>query len=181
MSFPGSSELHFKRREILIMSTVDNNLQSLAIQSIMALERIEPDAPITLIIDSQGGSIPARLHITDAIRASKAPVHGLVVGRAYSSAFMILQACVRRSAYPNADLMYHAPDLSGVRIDSQDFLETLEASVLQHRTFIDCISLRSGQTAEEWRRWSREQRVFNGVQAGELGIVDEVVVLKNGC
>lgn len=71
------------------------------------------DAEITLIINTGGGDCAQGMGIYDAIRACRAPVHGLVVGEASSMGSVILQACDSRSATLNSSVMYHSGTLDG--------------------------------------------------------------------
>jgi ATP-dependent protease ClpP protease subunit len=109
------------------------------------------------------------------IQNSTAPVHGIVIGRAYSSGFNILQACVVRIAYLNADMMCHASDMTGVRVDDKVSLKRTEKETVKvHEEFLKCLSKRSGQSVKRWRKWSLKQEYFTGRQAKKLGIVDKV-------
>ncbi|KND46853.1 MAG: hypothetical protein AB199_00245 [Parcubacteria bacterium C7867-004] len=163
------------RRMILISGPIDDELQKRIIDSVFYLNMRDESTAISLYIDSRGGSVPTHFHIADVLANSNAPVHGLVIGRAFSAAFNILQACDVRKAYPHADLMFHAPDLTGVRVDDPNFLNIVRASMTEHQDHIACFSRRSGQSISDWQRWSREQKYFTGVDAKRLGIVDEVV------
>lgn len=62
---------------------------------------------ITLYIDSGGGEVQAGLDIYDMIKHSKAPVTGIVYRKANSMASVILQACVKRKAFENAEIIIH--------------------------------------------------------------------------
>jgi ATP-dependent Clp protease protease subunit len=53
---------------------------------------LESDEEIRLLIDSDGGNVQPALSICDVIASIKAPVIGIVIGRCFSMAVVILQA-----------------------------------------------------------------------------------------
>lgn len=62
---------------------------------------------IVLDIASEGGDVQAGLMLVDAIRFSTNRIIGVVSGMAESMAFVVLQACSTRAAYPWATISFH--------------------------------------------------------------------------
>lgn len=86
---------------------LDSNLADKTIRSLRILDRVRPEAPITILMNCEGGDVSAGLAVYDAIRACKSPVHIEVVGVCYSMAAWVLQAADRRIMYPHSSLMIH--------------------------------------------------------------------------
>jgi ATP-dependent Clp protease protease subunit len=167
----------FQQRKVLLMDEVDGENQSRVTQTILALN-LAGTEPITLIIDSTGGHVTAGRWIADAIRCSEAPVHGLVVGISYSMAFWILQNCHRRISYPHGRLMFHGYGAEGYRCDQPDFEEAVHNCAMWHAEDLAVIAQRTGQSLEQWQKWSIGERKFLAPEALSLGLIDEIVQPK---
>ncbi len=164
----------FLRRQVLCMSDIVGDIQEQITQAILGLNLLSKD-PIKLIIDSVGGTVLQGRWIADAVRCSEAPVHGLVVGAAYSMAFWVLQNCQRRMCYPHARFMFHGYDMKSYRCDEPKFLEQAQKNMQSHREDLDFVIRRTHQSLDKWQEWSRNERYFSANEALELGIIDEII------
>ena len=162
-------------RVILLEGAINDFQEAELSRLILNLNLEDESAIIELRINSRGGLIPAQSHMVDAILYSDAPVHGTVTRRAYSSALTILQACVWRRAYRNACLMFHGPNLTGVRIDDPKFKAILKETRGDHAAFLEDLSKRTGQSVKKLARWSSEEKYFNAKKALRYGLIDEIV------
>ena len=167
----------FLQRKILLFDKIDGQVQESVTQAILALN-LSGQEPITLLIDSTGGSTISGRCIADAIRCSQAPVHGLVVGDALSMAFWILQNCQRRIAYPHARMMSHGYAMNEVRCDQKDYREKAEQLILWHAEDLGVLARRSGQSVEQWRKWSSDEHYFSASDGIRLGILDGTAPAK---
>ena len=109
------------RRRILVVGRVGEDMAKSVIAQLLYLESVDPKTPITLFINSGGGSVTDGLAIIDAMALVSCPVHTVAVGRAASMAAVIL-ACGapgKRVVAPNARVMLHQPShgLSGSTSD----------------------------------------------------------------
>ncbi len=176
MEFSSYQETLLRKRQILIYGRIDEVIEEYIVKAILLLNASSTRRTITIFINSRGGEVHPNKHIVDVVENSTAPTHGIVLGRAFSSAFNILQVCTRRIAYQNADLMYHASDMAGVRVDDRKSRgRMIKEMAATHEEFLKYLSERSGQPVERWRRWSLTQEYFTGRQAILLGILDEVI------
>lgn len=137
----------------------------------------ESSAPIKLLVDSRGGSLRDAKYLYDLIKlVIRSPVHGLVTGKAHSSAFLVLQGCDRRSAVPSATLLFHGNDLGNLRIDQPDRDEIIANLEGLFWESLKIIAARSGQSMKRLREWSREERMFSAREALKLGFIDSVKI-----
>lgn len=91
---------------------IDSVLARRTIKSLHLLDRIRPDDPIHIILNSEGGDVQHGLAIYDSIRACQSPVHIHVTGHCYSMAAWILQAGDVRTMSKHSSLMIHDGDES---------------------------------------------------------------------
>lgn len=172
-------ETFLLKRQIVLAEMITGDTHDLLSSHILYLNAKSYE-PITLIVHSEGGSCCATDHICDAIRRSVAPVHGLVIGEAGSGAFLVLQACHRRLAYPNAHLLFHSPDLGGVRVDLPNLRGEIAKALLAHRRNLHMVARRCKQSVATVAEWSRTEYSFTAIEALKHGIIDEIVQPTNG-
>lgn len=103
-------------RRIFFADAVDNSTAKDAIQKLWYLELTDPGKPITIIINSPGGSVDSGFAVWDQVKMLTSPVATLVTGLAASMG-SILSLCAspgKRFATANARVMIHQPAISGV-------------------------------------------------------------------
>lgn len=167
------SEELLVKRTLIIVGTCDGRTQQEICAALTHLNALSYE-DITLHIDSFGGGVYSGMHLYDVISSSKACIKGFAVGRAESAAFVALQACQRRIASPNANLMYHAPALAGLRLDQPDLQERLEDYGRFHECILASMVKRGRTPLETLREWSRQERELTAREALEAGLIDEI-------
>jgi len=160
-------------RTLILSGDCDTDQQEQICGALIRLN-LASDDDITLYIDSNGGGIYPAIHIYDAIKESRAPVYGIVIGKAVSAAFVALLACHNRAAFPHAMLMYHAPTLAGIRLDDEDFEHQLTTRRTFHDIMLSELVRRGNASRAQFEQWSREERYLNAHEALEAGILDQV-------
>jgi ATP-dependent protease ClpP protease subunit len=127
------------------------------------------EQPITLLINNFGGEDDHARAIIGAIRNCKAPVYGLVYGRAESAAAWILQHCGHRTMDRHSSLMLHMgasnKDHHSEYIDSL-FVEDILARIREKDPKYKESALRR-QLKIDWNLYPSE--------ALKLGLIDEVL------
>ncbi|TNY24436.1 Clp protease-domain-containing protein [Rhodotorula diobovata] len=89
---------------------IEDALSSVTVAQLLFLEA-ESSAPISLYINSPGGSVTAGMAIYDTMQFVHCPVHTIVVGQASSMASLILAGGEpgHRSALAHSSVMIHQP------------------------------------------------------------------------
>lgn len=165
-----------KKRQLLVIQVIDVAAQEYLAASILYLNALSSSKPITIFIDSAGGKLDSELLSMDVIGNSRAPVHGIVTGVAYSAAFGVFQSCHVRKAYPHAQLRFHAPVLNGVNSGDKPVLDR-EIKQLQriHTEQIKMFSMRSGQSQQQWRAWADAEHTFSAPEALRFRLLDSII------
>lgn len=178
------------RREIFLIGDIyDIETQEQIISmAILYLNSVNSE-PIKLFIDSCGGSGDVAQLVSDNVRNSVAPIHGIVIGVAYSAGFTILQACHWRLAYPNAKLMFHGGSLT-IPVDSvmnaefnspatielkKSQVSRLKKRISSFRKEMKKIARRSGQPLKKIKKWWQVERHFTAKEAKKFGFIDEII------
>lgn len=172
MNYQELTEHLMKHRRLLLRGKYTSDTQDVLSTALLLLD-LEGQEPIRLDIDSAGGDANPARYLGDVIRSLQSPVHGCVVGAAYSSAFVILQACDLRLAFPNARLMFHSTSTE-VETDHPDTAHRLAHARRLNELNLTELSKRSGQPLSRLRRWSGMGRFFRAEEALELGFIDRI-------
>ncbi|GAA5956954.1 hypothetical protein JCM3765_006650 [Sporobolomyces pararoseus] len=99
-----------QERIVFLNGPIDDALSSVVVAQLLFLEA-ESTSPISLYINSPGGSVTAGLAIYDTMQFITCPVHTIVVGQASSMASLILAGGEpgQRSALAHSSIMIHQP------------------------------------------------------------------------
>jgi len=141
-------------------------------------------SPIVLVIDSRGGSGDGARLVGSALKLCTAPTVGLVATRAYSAAFMMLQACRSRLALRSSRVGTHfSYVLSNQELRQPSHAiaydglmrtrQALQADVWEQE--IAALAKRSGLTEQAVRVVLQESRILSAMEALDRGFIDEIV------
>jgi len=106
-----------QQRKIIINSNINEDLIEKAVIQIYQINEYDDqqDAllknyirePIEVFINTSGGFLDEAFSLISAIMTSKAPVHTVCLGKAWSAGFLILLAGHVRFAQPFSSMMFH--------------------------------------------------------------------------
>lgn len=98
-----------KDRIVMMQGVVEDGMANLIVAQMLFLESQNADKPISLYINSPGGSVTAGLAIYDTMQFIKCPVHTMVMGQAASMGSFLAQAGApgKRFVLPESRTMIH--------------------------------------------------------------------------
>lgn len=160
-------------------------LMSQALVSMSVDRQGDPDKPITIYINSGGGSVGAGLAMMEMIYRMrtmyKVTINTVVTGYAYSMGAIVFQAGDTRQMGSFSTLMLHSPQwfLSG---SDQTIFNDYATLARHYKNLVSNIfSQRSGKhTAEWWEKfiYSGRDRFLAAEECIELGLADEIYGLQ---
>ena len=102
-------------RIIYLGTEIDDGVANALIAQLLHLESDNPDLPISLYLNSPGGSITAMLAVYDAMQFVAAPVETTCVGQAAWTAAVLLAGGEpgRRMIRPHGRVVLHQPATQG--------------------------------------------------------------------
>ncbi len=105
-----------KERIIFVGGPIEDHLASVVVAQILFLDSEDPGKPVTLYINSPGGSVTAGLAIYDTMQLINSEVRTFCVGLAASMGAMLLLAGSpgKRYALPNCRILIHQPMISSI-------------------------------------------------------------------
>ena len=112
----------FEDRIIFLGVQVDDASADDIMAQLLVLESQDPDSPITMYINSPGGSFTALTAIYDTMQYIKPQIQTVCLGQAASAAAVLLAAGSpgRRLALPNARVLIHEPAMEGMQGQASD-------------------------------------------------------------
>ena len=139
----------------------------------------ESEEPVTVFINSCGGSVTDALAIYDVLQNAPCEVYTVGLGKVHSSAITVLLSAPRssRASYPNTEFMSH--DISwksdGPRAFLKDRVEQLERTVQQ---LLTVYTRDTGLTDEQARSiffTDMADHYFDAREALRMGFVSHII------
>ena len=168
-----------KDRIIMIGKGVDDAMANVVVAQLLYLANEDPEADITMYINSPGGSISSGMAIFDTMKFIPCDVSTVCFGMAASMGAFLLGAGTKgkRRALPNSRIMIHQP-LGGARGQAAD-IEIQAKEILFVRAQINAyISEFTGQPVDKVEEDCDRDFFLTPDQAVDYGLLDEVVKTK---
>lgn len=165
-----------KERIIFIGEQVEDNMANTVIAQLLFLESEDTEKPITMYINSPGGSVTAGLAIYDTMQYIKPDVSTLCMGQASSMGALLLAAGAKgkRLALPNSRIMIHQP-LGGAQGQATDIEIQAKEIMKVKKTIHHILVEHTGQSIEKIREDTERDYFMDAAQAMEYGIIDRVI------
>jgi ATP-dependent Clp protease protease subunit len=166
----------FESRTLLISGPVDDKMLKEATIRCLAMEQKDAKKPITVLINSPGGSADAGFAIYDMLRFVKPPVITVVNGLCASAGILIHLAAEkkRRFCLPESRFMIHQPSTMGRGTASDLDITAKEILKLRDR-YNKIIAEQCGTTPEKVTESARRDFWLDAGQALEYGLVGKIV------
>lgn len=167
-----------KERVIFFTGPVHTDMCNVAVAQLLFLEAENPEMPVSMYINSPGGSVYDGLAVYDVMQYIKCPVHTYVTGMAASMGSFIAQAGEPGHRYllPRAITMIHQPSAGtrGKVSDMEiDLLEGLRIKKEMTELYVKHNS--KGVTYERFVELMDRDKWLTAPQAIELGLADHIV------
>ena len=162
-------------RIIFLGSAIDDNVANVVVAQLLFLERENPDADISLYINSPGGSVTAGMAIYDTMNYVRCPVRTVCVGLAASMGAFLLMAgeTGKRMALPNSEIMIHPPS-GGAQGQATDVRIQAEWLLKTKQKMNRLMSEMTGKPIEQLELDVERDHFMNAQEALEYGIIDEI-------
>ena len=164
-----------KDRVIFLRGEVNEALANSIVAQLLFLEMEDPDAEISMYINSPGGSVTDGMAIFDTMRYIKPKVRTVCLGMAASMGAFLLMAGEpgMRLALPNSEVMIHQPSggASGQATDVQLHAQWL----LRTKTKMNRLMAEmTGQPLERIERDVERDYFMTAEEALQYGIIDRI-------
>ena len=164
-----------KDRIVFLGGEIDDDVANLVVAQLLFLEMENPDADISLYINSPGGSITAGMAIYDTMNYIKPDVRTVCIGMAASMGAFLMMAGKKgkRLALPNSEIMIHQP-LGGASGQASDVAIRAEWLIKTKEKMNRLISELTGQPLKKVEKDVERDYFMNADEALKYGIIDEI-------
>ncbi|MBV7363932.1 ATP-dependent Clp protease proteolytic subunit [Actinomycetaceae bacterium TAE3-ERU4] len=170
----------FEDRIVFLGVQVDDASADDVMAQLLVLESQDPDAMITMYINSPGGSFTALTAIYDTMMYIRPEIQTVCLGQAASAAAVLLAAGSpgKRLALPNARVLIHQPAMEGMRGQASD-IEIMADEMDRMRDWLEnTLAAHSGRTKEQVSRDIDRDKILTAQQALEYGLIDQVLASR---
>lgn len=166
----------FQRREIECVGEItEESVYSLILQ-LRYLVSENPDAAITMFINSPGGSVASGLALYDVMQAIHCPVRTVCTGIAASMAALLFISGSSRDMLPHARVMVHDPLIPGGIGGTALKIDALAKDLMQVReTTAAIIAAHTGRTLDEVYAKTATDSYFSAGEAVAWGLADRII------
>ena len=164
-------------RIVLLGGEVNDDSANLIVAQLLFLQAQDAKKPVSMYINSPGGSVTAGLAIYDTMQFISCPVHTYCIGQAASMGAVLLTAGEKghRFALPNARIMIHQP-WGGAEGKASDIEITCQEILRLKETLNGILSAHSGQPMEQVVRDTDRDHFMSAEEARAWGLIDQVLV-----
>ncbi len=162
-------------RTLLVSGAITDRLARFCAERLFVMESRDAERPITVVINSPGGSADSGFAIYDMLRFVRCPIRTVVNGLCASAGILVQLAAPKgsRFALPESRFMIHQPSTAGEGTASDLDITAREVLKLRER-YIRIISDASGRDYERVLEDARRDFWLNSKEAKDYGLIDKV-------
>lgn len=166
-------------RIVMINGPIETNMANTIVAQLLFLESENPNADISLYINSPGGDVSAGWAIMDTMNYIKSPVSTIGMGLVASMGAVLLAAGEKgkRFALPNTSIMIHQP-LGGFEGQATDMEIRMKQMQRTKKTLIKQMSEFTGRKEKELFDAMERDNWMCPDEARDFGLIDGVLTRK---
>jgi ATP-dependent Clp protease, protease subunit len=165
-----------KERIIFCVGPIETNMANLVCAQLLYLESENPEADISLYINSPGGMVTAGLAIYDTMQFIRPDVSTLCLGQAASAGALLLAsgAAGKRYAVPHASIMIHQV-LGGFQGQGTDIEIHAKETLRVGAALSKILAHHTGKPLAQIQKDTDRDHFMTAAQALAYQLIDEVV------
>ncbi len=171
--------LLLEQRIIMINDEITDQLAALIVAEILFLNAKDQTEPITIYINSPGGSIYAGLAIYDIIKKVECPISTIGIGLCASMGAFLLSSGDKgkRFALENTEIMIHQP-LGGSQGQVSDIEIMTKRYLYLKNKLNQMLAAHTGQDIKKIAKDTDRDYFMSSFEAKEYGLIDDVISLN---
>jgi len=167
----------YRERILFLGKPVDDEMANQLIGIMLYLDSEDKEKPISMYINTPGGSVPAGFAMFDTMRHIKCDVSTINIGLAASMGSLLLCAGTpgKRLALPHSRTMIHQPAAGGMQGQAEDIKIMAEQILAIRSRCVKYYATLSGQPTEKVERDLDRDRFMSAQETLAYGLIDTVV------
>ena len=170
----------FMDRILFLGSEIDSNVANVINSQLLYLEMQNPKKPITLYINSPGGSVADGMSIYDVFKYISCPIITTCLGTAASMGAVLLSSGDKgqRYALPHSSVMIHQPSGGFGRATAADMKIAWDEMKKCKDMLYKILSENTGKSVEEIEELCDRDKWYTAEDAVSNGLIDEIISKK---
>ncbi len=167
-------------RIVMVSGPIETNMANTIVAQLLFLESENPNADISLYINSPGGDVTAGWAIMDTMQYIKSPVSTIGMGLVASMGSVLLAAGApgKRFVLPNTEIMIHQPS-SGTQGKVTDMEIYMQEMQRVKKIFVKQMAEFTGRKEKEVFDAMERDNWMDATAAKKFGLIDDILVRKN--
>ena len=167
-------------RIIFLGTEIDDTVANVIIAQLLYLSSQDPESPITMYLNTPGGSVYDGLAIYDTMQYISNEVQTVCTGLAASMGSVLLCAGEKgkRFALPHSRIMIHQP-LGGAHGQASDIEITAKEILKLKGELYQIIADHSGKSLKQIEKDADRDHWLTAKEAVEYGMIDNIFNIKN--
>ena len=163
-------------RVILLEGEVHDQMANLIVAQMLYLESEDPDADISMYINSPGGSVTAGLAILDTMQFIKPDIQTIIMGHACSMGSLLASSGTKgkRFMLPRSRHMIHQVS-SGTRGTAIDMKIALEETLRLNKTLTEIYVENTGKSYEQLEKDMSRDYYMDANESVAYGLADKIL------
>ena len=165
-------------RIVFVGGTIDDSMANVVVAQLLFLSKEDPDADVSLYINSPGGGVSAGLAIYDTMQFIRPDVATYCVGISASMGAVLLAAGTagKRHVLPNGRVLIHQPLMHGILTGPATDLDIEAKEIIRLRKRLyEILAAHTGQAADQIEKDCDRNKWLDAAEAVEYGCVDQVL------
>ena len=166
-------------RIVMVNGEIEPGMASTVVAQLLFLESENPNADISLYINSPGGDVSAGWAIMDTMNYIKSPVSTIGMGLVASMGSVLLAAGTKgkRFVLPNTQVMIHQP-MAGAKGQITDMEIQLTQFQKNKKSLVKQMAEFTGRKEKEVFDAMERDNWMTPTEAKDFGLIDEVLTRK---
>ena len=166
-------------RIVMVGGEIEPNMANSIVAQLLFLESENPNADISMYINSPGGDVSAGWAIMDTMQYIKSPVSTIGMGLVASMGSVLLAAGEKgkRFVLPNTQVMIHQP-MAGTQGQITDMEIQLSQFQKNKKSLVKQMAEFTGRKEKEVFDAMERDNWMNPSEAKEFGLIDNILARK---
>lgn len=166
-------------RIVMVSGPIETAMANTVVAQLLFLESENPNADISLYINSPGGDVTAGWAIMDTMQYIKSPVSTIGMGLVASMGSVLLAAGARgkRFVLPNTEIMIHQPS-SGTQGKVTDMEIYMAEMQRVKKIFVKQMAEFTGRKEKEVFDAMERDNWMDADAAKKFGLIDDILIRK---
>lgn len=165
-----------RRREVECTGEINSDSVYALCRQLRYLQHEDPEAEITMFINSPGGEVASGLALYDVMQGLSCPIRTVCLGTAASMGALLFTGGTKRDIMPHGRVMIHDPLITGGIGGSALKIQEFSKNLMHTREITaQILAKHTGKTLDEIYEKTAKDAWFTAEEAVAFGLADQII------